>query len=183
MSGADEIAARPLVPPRPNLGPEPWPGTDGSNFRIGLDTLAAAVVLAAVAVAWRRLFARKRPVVAEVPAESPVPETYRGRMIGWDQVVRRRLVDRFGPPWAARTTEEIAELSDAIGDDADRLLAFLRASDLAKFSGSEPDLAEDWGPWVGEFLNKEDSPQRTQRGKQRELSSGKSNHGENGDRR
>ncbi len=73
--------------------------------------------------------------------------------------VRDALVGRFGPSWAAKTTEEIVEsttLIEAIGRErVEPLVRFLHESDRAKFAPLPHDEAaqrERWEGWVDEFV-------------------------------
>jgi hypothetical protein len=135
---------RPLLPPRPNLGPEPlsspWPSADA-----GLAVIAGVILLALLMV-WlvRRHWRRPASPVPSL-AISDEPLTPRQRLIQTADRLRAALVARFGPSWAAKTTEEIATepaLADLLG--AERLaplLELLRAADRAKFA-SEPQLPD-----------------------------------------
>jgi hypothetical protein len=159
-------APGPILPPRPNLGPEPMDEP--------VSVVAAAAALGGVAalaglLAWwtwrRRAAARaRRSAKASAPAwVDPNSLPPRGRMLQWSEMVRRALIDRFGPPWAAKTTEEIAADPDLAGvlgaERSEELIRFLRAADLAKFAGPErnggeysPDQGEDWDGWVSAFV-------------------------------
>lgn len=79
-------------------------------------------------------------------------------MATWATQVRDTLVTQFGAPWAAKTTEELAEapeLPEALGrEQAERLIEFLRAADRAKFAlaPEAADQGEAWRDWVVEFV-------------------------------
>lgn len=154
--------ARVLVPPRPNLGPEPWAET--RSWGAHLPALGVSMALAiAVIVAgrqWRRVRARRRyaPGIS-APTAAPMgePPSRRERLIALSGAVREVLVARFGPAWRSKTTEEIAReggLAEAFGaEETARLLQFLEGADRAKFanenereplSDSSPDSGEDW---------------------------------------
>jgi hypothetical protein len=139
-----------LVPPRPNLGPEPLP--EGPPLAPLLSVLGLVLFLSA-ALLWRlRKRRRKRP--ASKPAVMAVDafdDSPQARMIAWSLAVRESLSERFGPAWRAKTTEEIADdpsLIDALGPEfAARILYFLREADRTKFAGAsapvvEPDFEE-----------------------------------------
>ena len=139
-------ASRPvaLVPPRPNLGPEPmpaaWPWPWAWSGLI-VATLAIAVV---AAVGLRR---RVKARVDEIPSP-PGPPTL---TLTADEL-RDALAARFGPGWRARTTEEI------LGDPAivallgasghDRLDGLLRSADRAKFAGETDGPAPGFDPLI-----------------------------------
>jgi hypothetical protein len=139
-----------LVPPYPNLGPEPM--EEGGPV-VGWWLAAAALALglsAIVAVlALRRRQGRAHKVGGSTaksspPLPCPGDETDgRERLIALAEAVRAALVARFGEGWRAKTTEEVADapdLRDALGPDAAaRLVTFLRLADLAKFSGDRFD--------------------------------------------
>lgn len=127
-----------LVPPRPNLGPEPL--EPGPAWPIWV-ALAAAIMLAAWLAARRR-----RRVHPSSALEAPVEPVGSPRevLIGWADRARDVLAERFEPARRASTTEELADdagLVEQLGPElAADLLALLRAADRAKFA---PDLELD----------------------------------------
>jgi MYXO-CTERM domain-containing protein len=149
--------ARGLVPPRPNLGPEPWsePGNRVETVAFGALALAAVVLLAR----WRWRRRRSRPGTSSGPGsdpgDPPAEDSPRSRLIASSEAVRAALVAAFGPTWASKTTEEVAAdptLGDRLGvDQAGRLVEFLRAADRAKFAGDQPGEGDGWGPWADRF--------------------------------
>lgn len=156
-----------LVPPRPNLGPEPWAETRSRGADLLVFMLALALVIALAGAGWRlrRLRARGRHVprmsgtTATTVSDPPSP---RERLIALSRVVREVLIERFGPAWRSKTTEEIAReagLADTFGpEDAARLLRFLRETDRAKFADEGEPIPvstaspDQWADWVEEFL-------------------------------
>ncbi len=155
-----------LVPPRPNLGPEPLPPSRLSTGPLVLGGLALAFLIAIALVARRRRRPRRsRTTATQAPprARNGDPSSPRDRMIDWSDAVREALVARFGPAWRAKTTEEIAvedALVPALGDEQAALLVrFLAAADRLKFAqegepAREPAAhsVEDWEPWVAAFV-------------------------------
>ncbi|CAN5913121.1 hypothetical protein BH23PLA1_BH23PLA1_13370 [soil metagenome] len=150
----------PILPPRPNPGPEPWsdsgPISEALFFGLGLALLSALIVLALRG--WRRRRSRRRGLgrLASRPDGSAL--SARDQMIVFSEVVRSTLEDRFGPSWRARTTEEIAgapELAERLGPErAEQLARFLMEADRAKFAAeAEADHhPEPWADWVNAFL-------------------------------
>lgn len=140
-------ASAPLLPPRPNRGPEPWRAVSRPGswvwpvFAVGGMLVLGAIVL--------RARARSRSGQAPAGPESLESLELRDRPAAAASMIRRALVTRFGASWAALTTEEIAaapDLEPAIGPDrAKELLSILARADRSKFSGAvdaaEPDLA------------------------------------------
>lgn len=154
-----------LVPPRPNLGPEPWRESySTTTLLVGAATLLA-VALAAW-WAWRRYryWRRRRNKPAlDVPAihqdDSPA-----GKLLDLAAEVRGALITRFGPALRARTTEEIAadpEMREFLGDERlDLLIRLLAEADHWKFAtrpenGRERSVLADlpaWDAWRGSLL-------------------------------
>jgi hypothetical protein len=155
-----------LVPPRPNLGPEPLPRR--------LDVLELTLIVGAAATGLVGLILASRRVRRDhrreaEPGRPRLPEgpfaTRREQMAGWSKAVREALSRRHGEHWRARTTEEIAAdpaLAGSLGPEAAaRLVAFLVESDRAKFDDREglqsPLAGDGTGPgldldWLGEFV-------------------------------
>lgn len=156
-----------LVPPRPNLGPEPlnrsspW---DAWPIPAGLAVFGLVFWIA------RRIRARRnQPRRMTVPAP-PVPAD---PIEALADSVRARLVARFGEAWRARTTEEIAgspAIAEALGPDAfARLVAFLQAVDVVKYSGREradsDAIRAAWSEWAAHFLSGAEGARSTSTGK------------------
>jgi hypothetical protein len=145
IDGETTQTKAPLVPPRPNLGPEPMPESNSWYWV----ALAAIVVVGAIVGALGRRTsrgrrARRRPVAKPLPDGH---ETVQAQSEGAPDVpiiqhadaIRSALVARFGSTWAAKTTEEIGAQQELGGPlDADQrtwLLHILTAADRVKFSG------------------------------------------------
>ena len=151
---AEETRAEGLVPPRPNLGPEPW--SEPSNMPIGWGIFLLIVV--ATVLIWRWVRRRGKVVAAgsskvdeTMPEVDPSP---RLRLIASSERVRVALIDAFGPAWGSRTTEEIVDdprLIDRVSpEDLASLDEFLQLSDRAKFADHEP--IDGWEAWSGGFV-------------------------------
>ncbi len=130
-------APRGLIPPRPNLGPEPWQKTQPMPAVYFVLALLFILSSAALYGAWRhrrgvRARAAKRPLV-ERPDATP-----RQRLIGLWGSVRDALTDRLGASYRARTTEELAgdqELAELLGVElCQQLIHFLDQIDRLKFA-------------------------------------------------
>lgn len=126
-----------LVPPRPNLGPDPWPEPDTTP--IGwIVALAGLCLVPAILWAIARVRRGRRPARKPLPGPGAnEPRTPRESVIARAERARAVLVARGGEPWAAYTTDELAthpDLPAIYGEDgADRLVAFFRLADRAKF--------------------------------------------------
>ncbi len=153
-------AEGPLIPPRPNLGPEPWPEPQGSTGRAvgGLFALIGLVLL--LAWRWRRRrksdnLARQSPVEAALDGADDDP---RRRLIDSAEVARGALIAAFGPAWRSKTTEEIADDTrpPARFEPAEiaRLVALLRLADRVKFASADPGPTDDWEAWSARFATR-----------------------------
>lgn len=144
----------PLLPPRPNLGPEPWRSPSGP----GVEWLALIVVLliiAAVGLALWRKARRDRSgragSISDRGASRDVG-SLGDRRVSRAETLRDALIAAFGPSWGAKTTEEIAEepeLASRIGPErVGEVVALLTEADRAKFSGGsiegDPPGDDDW---------------------------------------
>jgi hypothetical protein len=162
MTDVAPKAAAALVPPRPNLGPEPFVESGSPvGWAVAL-TLVLLAVAAFVAANRRR---RKRPslqLAGEIEALAVLAQTPspREQLIAQANIVRSALVDRFGESWRAKTTEEIAvelRILEAFDTETlERLLTFLRDADLAKFARelatNHNGTPQGWDDWVTEFV-------------------------------
>lgn len=130
-----------LLPPRPNLGPEPLP----DSGRLSPYFLLAVILVGALLVTI--LFVRHRrrnPVVgqgrADVRPASGEPPSPRDRLIALSPSIRSALTRRFGSSCLAKTTEELASdhrIGDILGRaDFEHLIDILNAIDRVKFSVS-----------------------------------------------
>jgi hypothetical protein len=166
-AGAPVAATARLVPPRPNLGPEPLVDSSGAPGWLAAG-LFAAVVIALGLAAWRR--ARRRRADRRRDRQAllrairlPEGRALMGRaeaIVSLAYAVRAALVADFGELWRAKTSEEVAAdqaLSGALSPETrSRLVVFLQLADRAKFSGADLDLSyrdiEDWALWVKDFV-------------------------------
>lgn len=142
-------------PPRPNLGPES-PGTRPSYgwiLSIAISLLVVLILSGSVRRRARRA-RRAHPAEAQPNTTLPAPSTPREQVIAAAAMVRQTLAEQFGPPWKARTTEEIVSdpaLESRLPDaERTRLALLLSLADLAKFGAAadsdfNPDAyGEDW---------------------------------------
>ncbi len=145
--------ARGLVPPQPNLGPEPWQEPDLTAWLLLAMGLAALAVLL-IAWAWRRWRARgARGPVASTGGPPPTDHTPRDRLVGLSETIRDALTVQFGHSCRAKTTEELSadeRLAQLLGQDGFRdLIQFLDRIDRLKFA---PDRPDDNGEGLDEAL-------------------------------
>ena len=144
----------PIVLPRPNLGPEPWPDAPVWPWLVAT---AVLILLTIAAVGLRRRRAKKKSLLSQTVESAPVIPA---SPILADPV-REALVRAFGPSWRARTTEEAATssaLSGRFGDEATgQIVAYLHALDRAKFSGDASAPPDDLGWWAARFVEEVDA--------------------------
>jgi hypothetical protein len=147
--------ARGLVPPRPNLGPEPW----SASKSVIPFTLFAAIVIS-VLLAWfvRRVLVRRRlgKQVGELSNQDLPDSSPRGQLLAHSAALRDVLAHQFGSSWRAKTTEELAGepgLAHRLGfDQLTELIRFLDQTDRLKFapersSQNHDCLAESLAAW------------------------------------
>ncbi|HEV3121595.1 MAG TPA: hypothetical protein VGY53_06820 [Isosphaeraceae bacterium] len=140
-----QTAAR-IVPPRPNPGPEPMP-----DYRAWLVAALLFAIAALLAGYWLRVRRRKRRLrrkrqpasqigAAAAAAGAILDSQPRDPLILRAEAIRNALVARFGPAWAAKTTEEIAAQEELAGllepDQQMGLKGILSAADRAKFGNN-----------------------------------------------
>ena len=144
-----------LVPPRPNLGPEPPPGDPTTAAVVLAILLFSALTMTTAGLRLLRARRRRRAARPDSPGPPTGPfATRREQMAAWSAAVRDALAVRQGPQWRARTTEEIAAdatLAATLGPAlAARLVELLTLADRAKFDDVDglqppwPDLATGW---------------------------------------
>jgi hypothetical protein len=126
-----------LVPPRPNLGPEPW--SDPVPIMLLLCVGGALVSLLVAWLLWRRLRrARGDRAGLALTNQSPRDDSPRGRLVALSNSVRDDLANQFGTAWRAKTTEELSaepRLEDVLGrDQLQELIRFLDQVDQLKFA-------------------------------------------------
>jgi len=153
-----------LVPPRPNLGPEPMPARPSTWGMIGFLLIAASIAIGLLGMIRRyRRPGRRDRLRAGRAATVRVPAgpfaSRRDQMAAWSAEVRAALADRFGGHWLALTTEEIAAdrtLTETLGTGpAADLIRFLIDADRAKFDdreGLQPPRDEDVPGWLSGFV-------------------------------
>jgi len=133
----NEAVPRGLVPPRPNLGPEPWPGDQPIA-----GVLIAAGALAVLVLAWFfwRLIRRRRARsgTSSLVAPNQPDATPRGQLVALSDSIREALIGQFGTAWRAKTTEELSadtQLEHALGrEPLQELIRFLDQVDHLKFA-------------------------------------------------
>jgi hypothetical protein len=144
------------MPPRPNLGPEALGQSDAAVIVIALLGVILCCALGALVLLRRRRRRRRkqalgRPQVAPAMDSESSDASPEQRLVARAEAIRRALVERFGPPWAAKTTEELAaqqELEPLLGlAQRDWLSRLLRAADRAKFGGDGQPAGHDEG-WL-----------------------------------
>jgi len=144
-----------LIPPRPNLGPEPFE----KSSRVDAWPVAAAVAFVGI-VLWLVLRRRARRIAGMTTAQPASGDTPADALHALADSVRAQLVLRFGDPWRARTTEQIAEsaaVAEALGPESfHKLIEFLQAVDVVKYSGQEHGdsdaIRAEWSDWAAHFV-------------------------------
>jgi hypothetical protein len=149
-----ELKAESLVPPRPNLGPEPWPeALSGRGTAVWLGLSVGFVLLMVGLGVWKQRRSRliRKTASTSIHLENEAERSPRERLIATSEQVRGALIRTFGAPWGSKTTEEIGRALALIErldpTEVDRLIAFLKLADRAKFAEGEPELVEDWEAW------------------------------------
>lgn len=137
----DPSLMAPLLPPRPNLGPEPWQSASGAGWEWSALLLVLLIVGGVGVFRWWK----SRRGRASRPGSIPDPRSaddlgpLEDRRVSRAESLRDALIAAFGPSWGAKTTEEIAEepdLASKIGPErAGEVVALLAEADRAKFSG------------------------------------------------
>ncbi|WP_169972769.1 hypothetical protein [Tautonia rosea] len=167
--GANPLRGEPVLPPRPNLGPEPWPNEAG-GIGWGLLFSVLVLLLALGLLVWTRMqgMGRRRAdrqVLQRgqnLHLPSPTPDDPR---IHHAEMLRDALIAAFGPSWRAKTTEEIAaepELLNRLGPERSaQVVTLLSEADRAKFAGSATDrplTSEDDTTRLAELISLLNSP-------------------------
>jgi hypothetical protein len=140
------VNARGLVPPRPNLGPEPW--SDPEPIALYLWVAGALAFLVLIWIVRKRLRRARvgRPGL-DIANAGDRDTTPRGRLVALSRSIRERLASQFGTAWRAKTTEELAaepRLAEALGlDQLQELIRFLDQVDRLKFAPERSILHHD----------------------------------------
>lgn len=166
--------ARGLVPPKPNLGPEPWSDVRPGS-RLLLPTVLVAIAFVTLILAWnwrrRRAALRARRTPAD-PAMTAAP-TPRDRLVGLSESIRDALTVHFGTSGRAKTTEELASderLAGLLGDEDFReLIRFLDRMDVLKFApergddgqGPLEEMLSSWEPRIATLDARIRTPPKT----------------------
>ena len=143
-----------LVPPRPNLGPEPWPKS--SPLESLWLVLGILILPVAAWLIWRMCAPPGSAVPIRTPAPAALDVTPRGRLVALSTSTKNALASRFGSTWHAKTTEELAAesaLKDVLGPEMlGQLIEFLDRIDRLKFAPERPNhngrsLPEELAAW------------------------------------
>jgi hypothetical protein len=131
---------RGLVPPRPNLGPEPWPEARPITGILIVLGLAVVLLLAGLGLLWhrrRRALRAHRGQLATGAGRDSQTEP-RDRLVGLAESVREALTVQFGAASRAKTTEEWGadeRLVQLLGEpDFQELIRFFDQIDRVKFA-------------------------------------------------
>jgi hypothetical protein len=159
-----EPLARTLIPPRPNLGPEPWTKAPALDPLWLLTIIpVAGLVIWALGKRLRRGFSRagKKSATSLQPDTTP-----RGRLVALSMSTKNALAARFGSNWRAKTTQELAiepMLAELLGSETlGELITFLDRIDRLKFASEqsvqigqplEVELA-DWSPRIAALITR-----------------------------
>ncbi len=154
-----------LVPPRPNLGPEPWSERPVSSSWLALVAIAAFLLMGYPA--WRLIRRRRKKIPTRPRSAPPWPtDTPRGQLVAQSYSLRDALAHHFGLTWRAKTIEELAlEPRLAAVLDADELsdmIRFLDEVDRLKFAPERSDQdheqlvrhLQSWQPRLAELERK-----------------------------
>lgn len=137
-------SARGLVPPRPNLGPDPWSDPQQvSPFLLAMAVLAGLFIVWFVAKRLRRRRKGKDGLDRLIPQTRDL--SARGQLVAHSDSMRDELAHQFGSAWRAKTTEELSvepQLEQILGrDQLEELIRFLDQVDHLKFAPSDPAIA------------------------------------------
>jgi hypothetical protein len=140
----NEDASPGLVPPRPNLGPEPW--QDVQPMTRAFPALLLLVVLLMAVLLWRRARRKAARTKGDHRAPSVLDDANpspRDRLVALSGSIRDALTVQFGSSCRAKTTEELAvdvRLEQLLGDEEFReLIRFLDQIDRLKFAPERSD--------------------------------------------
>jgi hypothetical protein len=137
----NQSSTRGLVPPRPNLGPEPW--SDSQSIATGVVLAVTLFAVLVILFVWRQIRRGRTRRVGRVRSnQSPRDATPRGRLVALSDSIRDALADQFGTTWRAKTIEELSaevKLEEVLGSEQLReLIRFLDQVDHLKFAPERP---------------------------------------------
>ena len=133
-------AGRGLVPPRPNLGPEPWSETQPTPVVYVALLLPLLVILSCAILygSWRRRRIGRAKEKQPPLRDEQLDASPRAQLIGLSGTLRAALTDRFGISYRARTVEELSAdgaLGELLGAQfLEHLIDFLDQADELKFA-------------------------------------------------
>lgn len=148
-----------VLPPRPNLGPEPWSSFWSEHGEMLALGLAVVVIVLGLYRIVRPARFRRREGSEQWPTDSASTS-----LAFWSDRVRDRLSSVLDvPTLASWTTEQIAghpSLVRHLGDErVQELVGFLRTVDRAKFAEIPiaPNEEMAWLDWARSFVAEVDS--------------------------
>ena len=161
----EAAAPRGLVPPCPNLGPEPWYEAQPVPGVLLVLLMPGCVLLGWFF--WRRLRrGRTRLKRGDRAPEDRPDATPRERLVALSNSIREAMTVQYGTTWRAKTTEELSAdglLVQAVGPEGFKeLIRFLDQVDHIKFAPERSNqhhesLRHDlqiWEPRVADFKAK-----------------------------
>ena len=147
VAAAGQAKVAPL-PPRPNLGPEPWSRPNPSPAVVaGLGS--TFLIFAFAALLFGRYRRRKRMKSPSIPVNNESASSLENapEIVAWFDRVRALLVARFGPTWNAKTTEELLAAPELLAlldpDRLERLSLSLLSADRAKFASIDDPIPHE----------------------------------------
>ncbi len=137
-----KVGPRGILPPRPNLGPEPWQDSQSINGNVLALAVLALLILGWQVFRWlRRRQSRLNP--DDLAYQHRPDATPRDRLVGLSNSIRETLTVQYGSTWRAKTTKELAadtQLVQTVGPEGfDDLIRFLDRVDLLKFAPERTD--------------------------------------------
>ena len=121
------------LPPRPNLGPEPWSRPNpapGLVASFGFALLIFGFLVLRIARGRRRRRTKTLLVIVEKKTGADSAP--------WSERVRELLAARFGPSWNAKTSEELLDAAELVSlldsERLERLTRLMLSADRARFA-------------------------------------------------